>query len=255
MNVTMIAIVGPTASGKTDAAIDLAQAINGEIICADSRTVYKGFDIASAKPSLEQQALVPHHLLDVAQPDEVFTVADFKRLAEAAIMEIRTRGRVPIVVGGSGLYVDALLYHYSFTDKRSPRDDRNNRHAAVGNSGTRRPLGEGVVYVGINPGRNMIHDRLVARVDTMVAAGLVRELRVLREQFPGSRVLDAPGYRAFAAYLDGHATLDEAQEQFVIRDFQLARRQMTWFKRNPDITWYEDVPSLVGALTVLIVGE
>lgn len=255
MRATMVAIVGPTASGKTDAAISLAQAIDGEIICADSRTVYKGFDIASAKPSLEQQALVPHHLLDVVMPNDSFTVADFKQRAEAAIAAIRDRGRVPIIVGGSGLYVDALLYDYSFSDADTPRDEQNARHAAAASSGTRQVLSADVIYAGLNPGRLVIRDRLVARVDDMVAAGLVEELKVIRDTFPDSRVLHAPGYRAFAAYLDGQATIAEAEQQFITRDFQLARRQMTWFKRNPDITWYKDGPSLVNALTTAIAGE
>lgn len=252
---TTLAIVGPTASGKTAAALQLARAIDGEIICADSRTVYKGFDIASAKPSLEEQAMVPHHLLDVVTADQLFSVADFKRLALAAMHDIQKRGKIPMIVGGSGLYVDALLYDYSFSHQQGERDQRNPRHATTAARGTRKPLSPDVWYVGLNPGREAIHERLTARVDAMVAMGLVAELRELRSNFPGSRVLDAPGYRAFADYLDGVIDLDTAKKQFVTRDFQLARRQMTWFKRNPDIQWFEDVTSLLATIQAHIHAE
>ena len=110
----LISIVGPTASGKTALAIRVAEELSGEIICADSRTVYKGLDIATAKPSRDERNRVPHHALDVVTPDEPFTVADFKQLADKAIKDIQDRGKIPILVGGSGLYIDAVLFNYSF---------------------------------------------------------------------------------------------------------------------------------------------
>lgn len=124
----LIVIVGPTASGKTTLAIELARRLDGEIICADSRTVYKGMDIGTAKPTEEEQLFVPHHLLDVVDPGERFTVADFKRLANEAIIDIIGRGKVPIMVGGSGLYIDAVLFDYKFAPVGTPRDNQNPRH-------------------------------------------------------------------------------------------------------------------------------
>ncbi|TXG78204.1 tRNA (adenosine(37)-N6)-dimethylallyltransferase MiaA, partial [Patescibacteria group bacterium] len=102
--ISLLTIVGPTASGKTELAIRIAEKFDGEIVCADSRTVYRGLDIGSAKPTAAEQARAPHHLLDVVDPDEPFTVADFKRLADESIADIRGRGKLPILVGGSGLY-------------------------------------------------------------------------------------------------------------------------------------------------------
>lgn len=113
----LIAIVGETASGKTGAAIEVAKRVNGEIICADSRTVYKQLDIATAKPTKAERGAIPHHLIDVVYPNEKFSAAQFKRLAEKCIQDIQKRGKVPIVAGGTGLYVDALLYNFQFADK------------------------------------------------------------------------------------------------------------------------------------------
>ena len=241
----LIALVGPTASGKTAAAIKLAQLLGGEIICADSRTVYRGLDIATAKPTKAEQQLVPHHLLDVVDPDESFTVAQFKQQAEEAIIAIRSRGCVPIIVGGSGLYVDALLYNYSFSQSSSGRDKVNPRHAAVTSTHNRQPLMSGVNYVGINPGREILRQRIMDRTIAMAKNGLVEEALWLRDSYPTSKALDAPAYRALSTYLDGTISLDEALEQFITRDFQLARRQMTWFKRNPDIQWFETPETVV----------
>src|SRR3982750_3664048 len=115
----VIAIVGMTGSGKTALALELAHAFKGEIICADSRTVYKGMDIGTAKPTAEERQLVPHHLVDVVDPDRLFSVADFQKLAETAIADIVFRGKVPFLVGGTGLYVDAVMYGFSL---RAPSD-------------------------------------------------------------------------------------------------------------------------------------
>ena len=111
----LVVIVGPTASGKSATAMDVARAFNGEIICADSRTVYKGMDIGTAKPTAEDRAEVQHWGLDLVQPDERFTAADFKFYAQQKIAEIRARGHLPIVVGGTGLYVDGLIFDYQFS--------------------------------------------------------------------------------------------------------------------------------------------
>ena len=113
----LIVIVGETASGKTAAGIKVALEVGGEVICADSRTVYKQMNIGTAKPTIEEQAQVPHHLIDIVEPNDTFNAAEFKRLAEKCIQEITARGKVPIIVGGTGLYVDALLYDFQFKNK------------------------------------------------------------------------------------------------------------------------------------------
>ena len=132
----LVVIVGPTASGKTALAIHLAEKYNGEIVCADSRTVYKGLDIGTAKPSVSEQQRVRHHLIDVVEPDGTFSVADFKMLAVEAINDIESRGKLPILVGGSGLYIDAVVYDFSFSDG-TKRDESNPRHAHVTSMHTR----------------------------------------------------------------------------------------------------------------------
>ena len=114
----LIVITGPTGSGKTGLAIELAEKWGGEIVCADSRTVYKGMDIGTAKPTIEERARVPHHLLDIIEPNERFTVHDFQQFARKAIVEIRTRGHIPFLVGGTGLYIDSVVLDYEF-----PEDD------------------------------------------------------------------------------------------------------------------------------------
>jgi tRNA dimethylallyltransferase len=112
----LIVIVGPTASGKTSLAIDIAKQFGGEIICADSRTVYIGMDIGTAKPSRAEQAMVPHWALDLVEPGQRFTAADFKEYANKKIAEIRSRGNIPMIVGGTGLYVDGVIFDYKFGD-------------------------------------------------------------------------------------------------------------------------------------------
>src|SRR5688572_21256799 len=120
MNKPLIVIAGPTASGKSALAMKVAKKYNGEIICADSRTVYKGMDIGTAKPSAVDRKEVPHHLLDIVQPNQPFTAADFKEQALAAIDDISGRGKLPIMVGGTGLYIDSVIFDYRFGDPADP---------------------------------------------------------------------------------------------------------------------------------------
>lgn len=235
----LLAIVGATASGKTSLAIEIARKYNGEIICADSRTVYRGMNIGTAKPTQAEQAAAMHHLLDVVNPDEAFTVADFKKLAEEAVQEVTVHGKLPIVVGGSGLYVDALLYDFSFSDSTS-RDPENPRHSDPTVAKSRKPLREGTFILGLNPEREVVRERIRERVEQMVADGFTDEVRNLLAKYPNEKAVQAPGYKAFKEYIDGDISLDEAKQRFVINDSQLAKRQVTWFKRNPDIHWFEN---------------
>lgn len=248
----LVVIVGPTASGKTALAIELAQKRDGEIVCADSRTVYKGLDIGTAKPTPKEQAAVPHHLLDVVEPDEPFTVADFKRLADEAIADIAARGKVPILVGGSGLYVDAVIYDYTFSDQQAPKDPKNPRHLSSDIQKTDTKLRKNICIIGLDTEREVLKRRITERVDRMIHAGFLDEVRWAKENYPNSKALDSTSYKAFMKYLDGSLTLDEAKALFVRNDYQLAKRQMTWFKRNNSIQWCTNRDKVVDIATTFL---
>lgn len=265
----LIVIVGQTASGKTALSLELAERFNGEIIAADSRTVYRGLDIGTAKPTSSEQARVPHHLIDVVTPDQAFTAADFKRLANQAIADITSRGKLPIMVGGSGLYVDAVLYDYQFRPLADPAERQrlaemsvaqlqaeivaknlpmptnasNPRHLSrVLETGQlaaeRHDLRPDTLVLGLQLDREALNQRITERVETMFAAGVVDEARQLLAQYgPDVPALETPGYTALRQYLAGDLSLDQAKQAFVHNDQQLAKRQATWFKRNNSIQW------------------
>lgn len=234
----LLAIVGPTASGKTALAIETAKKYGGEIICADSRTIYRGLDIGTAKPSIEERQGIPHYGLDLVNPDEKFSASDFKKRAEGWILDIKNRGKLPIIVGGTGLYVDALLYNYSFAPQGSERSTENPRHVNPGVEVSRDNLKPGTVMVGLFPGKEVLEQRIIARAQAMKNSGVKEEANRLGREYGW----DTPGasgniYRVLRPYLEGTDELDEALRKFVILDRQLAKRQMTWFKRNKDIRW------------------
>lgn len=280
----LIAIVGETASGKSALALRLAQRFNGEIIAADSRTVYEGMDIGTAKPTHEERLAVPHHLLDVVTPDKPFSVAVFKRLAEVAIADIASRGNVPFLVGGTGLYVDAVVYNFSFRQKADealrqqlerldvealqemiqeqdlpmPENKQNPRHLirAIETKGElpeKHDLRPRTLLLGLRIDHDTLLRKITARVDLMVEQGFVREIARVAEQYGwGAPALQAPGYRAFRAYLLGSGTLDEAKTAFVRNDMQLAKRQRTWFKRNKSIHWISKEEEAADLITTLL---
>lgn len=250
--VPLIVVVGPTASGKTALAIELAEIFDGEIICADSRTVYRGLDIGTAKPTAEEQTRVPHHLLDVVRPDEPFTVADFKHLANETIADISSRGKLPIMVGGSGLYVDSVLFDYSFSKASAARNPENLRHVAKGSSGNRAGIRENTLVIGLKVDHDKRRASISARVDQMISDGFLDEVAGLRRDHPGSKALDAPGYKAFSKYLEGEVSLDEAKALFVRNDLRLAKRQMTWFRRNNSIHWVNNREKVVDLATTFL---
>lgn len=234
----LIALVGETASGKTALAIKLAQQFNGEIICADSRTVYRGLNVSTAKPSVEEQELIPHHLLDVVAPDEPFTVADFQSLAEEAISDIQTRGKMPILVGGTGLYVDAVLYGFQFSPAGSKRDADNPRHVASDVETHKSQLRPHALVLGLQVDREILLQRISARVEHMLAQGLVDEIKTVTQIYGWDhKAFLAPAFKAFKPYLEGEVSLEEASQRMITLDGQLAKRQRTWFKRNSDIHW------------------
>lgn len=266
----VVVIVGPTASGKTGLAIKLAKQFNGEVVCADSRTVYTGMDIGTAKPSIDEQAGISHWGLDIAGPDERFTAANFKQYANKKIDEIRRRGKVPFVVGGTGLYVDAVLFDYDFPKPISdemrekleqmsvgslykyctehnielPVDDKNKRRLirAISGPGVTKqrrnaPI-ENSIVAGIATNNDTLRTRIHDRTEQMFSHGVVDEATTLAEQYGwDAEAMTSNVYREIKNYLDGNVTLDETKSLFETRDWQLAKRQMTWFRRNPYIEW------------------
>lgn len=233
----LLVIVGPTASGKSDLAMKIAKLQNGEIICADSRTVYRRLNIGTAKPSDADRAEVPHHLLDVVNPDENFTVADFKELAETAIKDVQKRGKLPIMVGGSGLYIDSVLFDYKFSEAGVAKDPSNPRHVLSDSVGLKSEMRGDAIVVGLQIDRVDLKERIASRIDAMLDDGFLDEVKNLQAMYPTSKALLSTGYKAFSEYVKGHISLEEAKALFIKNDHNLAKRQMTWFKRNKRIHW------------------
>ncbi len=280
----LIVIVGTTASGKSTLAIELAKKFNGEIVCADSRTVYKGMDIGTAKPTQDDQALVPHHLLDVVTPNKRFGAADFKKLAVQAIEDISKRGKLPILVGGSGLYIDSVVYDFSFRESGDPKErsrlealsvsqlqaelrsagiplpnnPSNPRHLvrAIETKGevpVRNPLRPHTLVLGLRMEKKALIGRIRKRVEAMVEAGLIDEARGLVAEYGHSApALGAPGYKPITEYLNGTISLEEAKTQFIKNDMNLAKRQLTWFRRNKSIHWLEEQGEAVELVTTFL---
>lgn len=247
----LLVIVGPTASGKTSLAIELALKFDGEVMCADSRTIYTEMDIATAKPSPDMRSTVPHHLLDVVLPGESFTVADFQQRANSIITEIRSRDRLPILVGGSGLYVDAVIYNYSFSQGQAPRDSVNPRHLRADASRHDTAIREDVVVVGLDVDVQVLRDRITQRVDRMFDEGLIDEAIKLAEKY-GWSFEAMKTYLPLRGFLEGTQSLRQTKEVMIIKDLQVAKRQRTWFRRNNSIQWMSDPSKYVDIVTTLL---
>ena len=229
-----IIILGPTGSGKTGVGIKIAKAIDGEIISADSRAIYKGMDIGTAKPTKEEMQGVPHYGLDLVEPGERFTVADWKDYAENKIKDIKSRGKVPIIVGGTGLYIDALIYNYQF---KGPTGEKIGDFEQKTCSDRKEIKGDYLI-VGIEWSTEELRARLNKRITQMFCPALYNETRKLVQKYGwGSGAMKSDIYEYAWAYLQGEMTLDEAKEKCFYEDWHLAKRQITWFKRNKDIIW------------------
>jgi tRNA dimethylallyltransferase len=280
----LICIVGETASGKTALAIELARRFNGEIIAADSRTVYKEMDIGTAKPTAEERGAVPHHLLNVVSPGDHFTVADFKTLANREIQHITSRAKVPFLVGGSGLYVDAVIYDFKFrgpadeaTRRRLqqlsveelqqqlatsgiplPENSRNPRHLirtleTGGQKIEQSAMRPNTLVLGMTIDQEELREKVTKRVDLMAEEGFIEEVRTIAERYGwDAPALQAPGYKAFRKYLANEITLEEAKLLFVRNDLQLAKRQRTWFRRNKGIHYIRNKEEAVALTTTFL---
>lgn len=265
LDAPLIVITGPTASGKTGLALELAHKYGGEIICADSRTVYIGMDIGTAKPNQKERLYVPHHLLDVVQPNERFTAADFQRLACGVIADIRKRGKVPFLVGGTGLYIDSIVLDFEFgadadLEKRKllegksveelvtlikdqqidlPVNMLNKRHLirALEQSGINKrrqinPVDNSYV-VSISTEKSILEQRIRERTESIFASGVLEEAQRLSDMYGwGAEAMTGNIYPILREVLEGNRSIDEAKERFIIRDRQLAKRQITWLKRH-----------------------
>ena len=230
---SVVVIVGPTASGKTGAAIEAACEIErrlgrkAEIIAADSRTVYKYMDIGTAKPTMAERQGIVHHGFDLVEPGERWTVADWKAYAERKIIEIRERGNVPIVCGGTGLYVDALVYNYQF--------DRSGEQKSCAD---REEMENGYEVIGIRWEAEELRNRIVQRLDKMFVQDLFDEVNFLVQKYGWeNQAMKSDVYEYAWRYMQGELSLDEAKKLCFYEDWHLAKRQMTWFKRNKNIKW------------------
>ncbi len=282
MGLPLIVILGPTASGKTTYAIRLARLIGGEVICADSRTVYRGMDIGTAKPTEPERTGVLHWGLDLIEPDQRYSLYDFQRYAMAKIAEIRQRQHVPLLVGGSGLYINSVIYDYRLAGgdydpttrakleklppdelrrlaiKRGaklPRDLDNKRRLirsleTGGVSNNCGYLSRQTIVIGIAVDKEKLSQRISERAEQMLERGLVDETDRLIARYGMVEPLRRNAYGVVAKYLTGQIYEAELIEQISTKDRQLAKKQLTWW-RNPrwasDIMW-RTLPELTDRL-------
>ena len=302
MKQPLIIITGPTAAGKTGLSIAVAKAIGGEIISADSMQVYRGMDIGTAKITHEAMEGVRHHLIDVLEPDESCSVATFQKLVKEAIDEIAARGNIPVIVGGTGFYIDSIVYDTDFSTDQGPSPYRQELELLAtkedGPAGLYRKLAEvdpdslktihennvkrviraleyyeqtgepisahnarerlkkspyEYLYYCLTMPREILYDRINMRVDQMVEAGLVEEVRNLLDKGYSRDLVSMQGlgYKEIVAYLEGEMTLIEAVDILKRDTRRFAKRQLTWFRRHDDIRWV-DLSSSAGNLYPIV---
>ncbi|KZK07369.1 tRNA dimethylallyltransferase [Lactococcus cremoris] len=274
-NNKVLVVVGPTAVGKTALGIDLAIKMNGEIISGDSQQVYQGLDIGTAKVTKAEQALAVHHLIDVRKWTENFSVHDFVMEANRLIEEIIERGNVPIIVGGTGLYIQSLIegYHLggqenhqemmelretlsALTDeelfekvlKLNPNFPELNRRRAIrflelqtfGSTDENSGSDYHFLLIGLNADRKVLYERINQRVEQMMSEGLLDEAKSLFEKAPDAQAAKGIGYKEFFPYFSGEISLEEAVELVKRNSRRYAKRQLTWFRNRMEVE-FEDV--------------
>ena len=269
----IICIVGPTGVGKTKLSIELAKRFNGEVINADSTQVYKNLDIATAKVTEEEKENIPHHLFDIKDITEDYTVFDYQKDARRYIEEILKRKKTPIIVGGTGLYIKALLYDYKFEEgnkkgdyssltneqlykkvleinpnteihinnrKRLERylDYYNNTSEIKENNKTDKLLYD-AIFIGLKADRETLYDRINKRVDIMVENGLLEESKQIYESNIRTKAITTPiGYKELFPYFEGSKTLEECLSKMKQNSRRYAKRQYTWFNNQMDVNWF-----------------
>ncbi|MBU3092203.1 tRNA (adenosine(37)-N6)-dimethylallyltransferase MiaA [Clostridium sp. CF011] len=280
-------LAGPTAVGKTEISIKLAQKLKGEIISADSMQIYKCMDVGSAKISFEEMSGVPHHLIDIIEPSEEFSVAEFKERAESAIEDISNKNKLPMLVGGTGFYINSLIYNYSFAhtnkdeeyreyltklsdekgndyvhsllkdideesyNKLYPNDLKRVIRALEVYKVSGKPMSEfkseqnildipyNVHYFVLNMDRQKLYSRINQRVDIMFENNLIDEVIKLKDMGYNSDMqsMKGIGYKEVLYYLNGEISLNEAIEMIKQGSRNYAKRQLTWFRKDPRVTW------------------
>ena len=271
--IQLIAVVGPTAVGKTALGIELAQQFNGEIISGDSQQVYRHLDIGTAKATPEEQAAAPHYLIDVRDVDANYSVYDFVVEASQAITEIASRGKVPIIVGGTGLYLQSLLegYHlggevdqekvlaYRKTleqlsdevlfgkiaelGKEIPEINRRRAIRALelakfGQNLENKETNYEVLLIGLNDDRQVLYDRINHRVDLMLEKGILDEAKWLYDNHRNAQAARAIGYKELFPYFTGDASLEDCVEKLKQNTRRFAKRQLTWFRNRMAVNFY-----------------
>lgn len=284
LKIPVISIIGPTASGKTDLSLSLALNLNTEIISADSMQIYKEFNILSAKPEKEKLSLVKHHLIDFLSVSEEFSVSKFINLSEKYINEIYSQGKIPILVGGTGLYVDSLLKGLKFESKKNIENseaikslDNLSGEELFKILGKIDPVSSEKIHInnvkrlkraieffyqegypiscqvenskkiispykvcriGLNfESRDILYDRINKRVDEMFERGIEEEVKLISKLKLSKTSSMAIGYKEVLPYVLGNCSKEEAKEELKKATRRYAKRQLTWFKKNPDINW------------------
>ncbi len=283
----IIAVVGPTASGKTALAIELAKKYNGEVVSCDSMQIYKHMNIGTAKPDKGEMSGIVHHMIDVVEPFDNYSVAVFVKAARECIDDILERGKLPILAGGTGLYMDSVINNIEFTELEGDEELRIKLQKIADNEGVeslhnmlkerdleaaekihpnnvrrviraieiceitgqtftevsrnsrKEPVYDALIF-GLEYERAVLYNRINKRVDKMVEMGLIDEVKMLKSMGLNSKhtAMQAIGYKEIVEYLDGKATLDEAIDKIKQESRRYAKRQLTWFKRNPSIIWF-----------------
>ncbi|MQL52374.1 tRNA (adenosine(37)-N6)-dimethylallyltransferase MiaA [Desulfofundulus thermobenzoicus] len=284
----LLAIVGPTAVGKTAVSVEVARRLNGEIVSADSMLIYRYLDIGTAKPTMAERRGIPHHMIDIIDPDEPYSVALYQAAARKHINEIWQRGRLPMLVGGTGLFVRSVVRPYHFTgagvdplfreqmaeearrqgplalhrrlarvdpvsaERIHPHNIKRVIRALEVYHLTGRPMSAGLeneargpvynlLFIGLTMDRRQLYRRIEDRVDEMMAAGLVEEVKGLlhRGYHAGLQSMQGLGYREMVYYLRGLCSREEAVRLLKRNTRRFAKRQFTWFRREPDIQWID----------------
>lgn len=287
MKPPLLVLTGPTAVGKTKLSISLAKAINGEIISADSMQVYRHMDIGSAKIRKEEMEGVPHYLVDVLEPEEEFHIVKFQQMAKEAMKEIYSRNKIPILVGGTGFYIQSVTKDIDFTEAEQETAYRQELEALTLEKGSaflheklkevdpqsaeeihennvkrviralefyeqngfpisqhnaeqkQRQSPYQLAYFVLNAPRPLLYERIDRRVDEMIQEGLVKEVQTLKERgcHRGMVSMQGLGYKEILDYLEGNCSLEEAVRILKRDTRHFAKRQITWFKREEDVTW------------------
>lgn len=270
----VIVITGPTAVGKTKLSIELAKRYNGEIINADAVQVYKGLDIGSAKVTEEEKEDIPHHLFDIKEVDEEYTIYHYQKDCRKLIKEVQSRGKTPILVGGTGLYIKAALYDYKLTEEKETNTydnltdeelynkllevdkdiviDKNNRRRLIRalnyykennksiNTNTTNKLLYDAIFIGLTTDRRILYDKINTRVDIMIKEGLLNEVKVFYDKNIRTKpLLNAIGYREIYSYFDGNISLEEAIDKIKQNSRHYAKRQYTFFNHQLPVVWFE----------------